>query len=66
MHTTGVTEKDSPVFSPGINFRLGGLPGLIHWKIVAAWLKTKDLSDWMLMLTSRTRYFKDKITQLHR
>ena len=45
MHTAGVTEKDSPVLSPGINFSLGGLPGLIHWKIVAAWLKTKDLSD---------------------
>ena len=43
--------------------RLGGPPGLIHWKIVAAWLKTKDLSDWMLMLTSITRYFRDKITQ---
>ena len=34
--------------------RLGGLPGLIiHWKVVAAWLKIKDLSKWMLMLTSR-------------
>ena len=43
--------------------RLGGPPGLIHWKMVAAWLKTKDLSEWMLMLTSRTRYFREKISQ---
>ena len=42
---------------------LGGPLGLIHWKMVAAWLKIKDLSEWMLMLTSRTRYFRDKITQ---
>ena len=25
--------------------RLGGPPGLIHWKIVAAWLKSKNYSQ---------------------
>ena len=26
-------------------FRPGGPPGLIHWKIIAAWLKTEDLTQ---------------------
>ena len=31
-------------------FRPGGPPGLIHWKIVAAWLKNEILTHFMLNL----------------
>ena len=35
--------------------RLGGLPGLIHWKIVETWLKNQIFSQQKLTLTSRTK-----------
>ena len=35
--------------------RLGGLPGLIHWKIVDTWLKNQRFSQRKLTLTSRTK-----------
>ena len=44
-------------------FRLGGLPGLVHGKIGNTWCKTKDLTQWKFMMTSRTRYFEVEITR---
>ena len=50
------------VFSLGI-FRP---PGLIHWKIVAAWLKNEILTNFMLNLIWKWEFLstsKEEITQ---